>query len=133
LLGNAILAEVTNSLSIPKYGWQLQQPESMLRGYRLAQKHKAGLVVAQKWRQRYCNSTLNCHTIERSARCRYWPNASWGAGDNARERLTKLLGQHGYQFYNGTLIQVGVLDAREAQHLPQTATSELAKGDQQTC
>jgi hypothetical protein len=41
--------------------------------------------------------------------------------------LTRLLGRHGYQFSMGALVQVGVLDPRESQHLPQTATSELAK------
>jgi hypothetical protein len=47
--------------------------------------------------------------------------------EEAKERLTKLLEQHHYQFRNGGFLKIGVLDEREARHLPQTATSELAK------
>jgi hypothetical protein len=50
-----------------------------------------------------------------------------GRGEEARERLTRLLQQHGYQYDKGALVKIGVLDEREARHLPQTATSELAK------
>ena len=44
-----------------------------------------------------------------------------------REALTKLLQQHGYQYLDGEFVPVGLLDEREARHLPQTATSELTK------
>lgn len=47
--------------------------------------------------------------------------------DEAKERLVTLLARHGYQFYKGALIKMGVLDEREAAHLPQIAASELAK------
>jgi len=47
--------------------------------------------------------------------------------DTEREELTRLLGQHGYQYIGGRFVPVGLLDEREARHLPQTAKSELAK------
>jgi len=47
--------------------------------------------------------------------------------EDNRSDLTHLLGQHGYQYINGTFVPVGLIDEREAKHLPQTATSELAK------
>jgi len=44
-----------------------------------------------------------------------------------REPLTRLLQQHGYQYLDGAFIPVGLLDEREARHLPPSATSELTK------
>jgi hypothetical protein len=43
------------------------------------------------------------------------------------EELTRLLEQHGYQYLDGRFVPVGLLDEREARHLPETAKSELAK------
>ena len=40
--------------------------------------------------------------------------------------LVQLLQQHGYQFVGGAFLPVGLLDEREAHHLPQTSASELA-------
>jgi len=47
--------------------------------------------------------------------------------DDNRNDLTRLLGQHGYQYIDGTFVPVGLIDEREARHLPQTATAELTK------
>jgi hypothetical protein len=47
--------------------------------------------------------------------------------EDNRNDLTRLLGQHGYQYINSTFVPVGLIDEREARHLPQTATSELTK------
>ncbi len=127
LLGNAILAEVTNSLSIPQI--RLAAAAAGIDASRIPARSEAQggsgsrAEVAPALLQLYAELPLD----RKERALPILAERVMGAGDNARERLTRLLGQHGYQFYNGTLIQVGVLDAREAQHLPQTATSELAK------
>lgn len=50
--------------------------------------------------------------------------ANTGTGS---EELTHLLGQHGFQYLNGKFVPIGLLDEREARHLPTTSASELAK------
>jgi len=48
--------------------------------------------------------------------------------DDARTKETvHLLGQHGFQYIDGQFVPVGLLDEREAHHLPKKAASELAK------
>jgi hypothetical protein len=47
--------------------------------------------------------------------------------DKSAEKLTALLRLHGYQFHIGALIKIGILDPREAEHLPESAEAELAK------
>jgi hypothetical protein len=49
------------------------------------------------------------------------------SNEDNRIDLTRLLGQHGYQYIDGTFVAVGLIDEREARYLPQSATSELAK------
>lgn len=49
------------------------------------------------------------------------------ANDRSAEELRALLRQHGYQFHGGALLKIGVLDPREAEHLPESAEAELAK------
>lgn len=127
LLGNAILAELTNSLSIPQI--RLAAAASGIDASRIPARSEAQggsgsrAEVAPALLQLYADLPL-----ERKERALpILADRVMAAGDRARDRLTYLLGQHGYQFYNGALVQAGVLDVREAQHLPQTATSELAK------
>ena len=38
----------------------------------------------------------------------------------------QLLGQHGFEFRNGTFVPVGVLDAREAKYLPTESRAEIS-------
>jgi hypothetical protein len=45
--------------------------------------------------------------------------------DKSAEKLTALLRLHGYQFHIGALIKIGILDPREAEHLPESAEAEL--------
>jgi hypothetical protein len=47
--------------------------------------------------------------------------------DGPGVRLTKLLKLHGYEYINNTFVPVGLIDEREAQHLPASAVAELAK------
>ena len=49
------------------------------------------------------------------------------ANGNTAEELVALLRQHGYQYHGGALLKIGVLDPREAEHLPECAEAELAK------
>lgn len=127
LLGNAILAEVTNSLSIPQI--RLAAAASGIDASRIPARSEAHggsgsrAEVAPALLQLYAELP-----IDRKERALpILAERVMEAGDRPRDRLIHLLGQHGYQFYNGALVQVGALDAREAQHLPRTATSELAK------
>lgn len=41
--------------------------------------------------------------------------------------VQKVLGKHGFQYLDGAFVPVGVLDAREAVHLPTRSASELAR------
>jgi hypothetical protein len=43
------------------------------------------------------------------------------------ERLTALLRQHGFEFLNGSLMPVGMIDVRERQYLPPSAVAEIEK------
>src|SRR5262249_15536849 len=49
-----------------------------------------------------------------------------GDGGSGRSELTGLLEHHGYQYTEGRFIPIGLLDEREAQHLPTSAAKELA-------
>jgi hypothetical protein len=49
--------------------------------------------------------------------------ASGAAGDS---ELPRLLEQHGFQYNAGKFIPIGLLDEREARHLPASSASELA-------
>lgn len=44
-----------------------------------------------------------------------------------RENARSLFAQHGYEYLDGTFVQTGLLDQREARFLPQSSASELAK------
>ena len=44
----------------------------------------------------------------------------------AKERLSKLLGQHGFQYVNGSFLPVGLIDERESRFLPETSYAHLA-------
>lgn len=46
---------------------------------------------------------------------------------DAAADLQGILGRHGYQFLDGTFVPVDVLDKREAQYLPSSAASEIAR------
>jgi hypothetical protein len=67
--------------------------------------------------------------LDNEARLRALPILADAIARNEENRanLTQLLGQHGYQYLNGTFVPIGLIDEREAQFLPQTATAELAK------
>ena len=43
------------------------------------------------------------------------------------EHVQSLLAQHGYDFVDGIFVPVGLLDQREARHLPPTSASELSR------
>lgn len=45
-------------------------------------------------------------------------------------RLATLLGEHHYQLLNGTIVPVGILDARERQYLPSMSADNLEKAMQ---
>ena len=44
-----------------------------------------------------------------------------------RDELTRLLGQHGYQYIDGAFVPVGLIDAREVLHLPEQARADLSR------
>jgi hypothetical protein len=44
-----------------------------------------------------------------------------------RENVRSLFAQHGYEYLEGTVVQTGLLDQREARFLPPSSASELAK------
>jgi len=44
-----------------------------------------------------------------------------------KERVTRLLAKHGYQFVDGSFVPVEMLDAREARYLPASASAVLAR------
>jgi intracellular sulfur oxidation DsrE/DsrF family protein len=48
-------------------------------------------------------------------------------GGSERDELTRLLEQHGYQYIDGVLVPVGLIDAREVPHLPEQARSDLSR------
>src|SRR5436309_2297152 len=126
-LGSAILSEVTRNLSIPS-----------IREAAAAAGIDAARIPATSEAQGGMGSraevTPALHRLfgelsaERKERALpILADRVMARGEEARTRLTKLLEQHGYQFHRGLLSKVGVLDEREARHLPQTATSEPAK------
>ncbi len=43
------------------------------------------------------------------------------------ENVRGLFEQHGYQYIDGSFVPVGLLDGREARHLPPSSASELSK------
>lgn len=127
LLGNAILAEVTNTLSIPQI--RLAAAAAGIDASRIPARSEA--QGGSGSRAEVTPALLGLYAelpLQRKERALpILAERVMGAGDQACDRLTHLLQQHGYQFYSGTFIQVGVLDEREVRHLPQTAKSELAK------
>lgn len=58
-------------------------------------------------------------------------------GELERDDLARLLGQHGYQYVNGSFVPVGLIDEREKQFMPassaeqiSTAIDRLVNGDE---
>ena len=50
-----------------------------------------------------------------------------GRSEEFRANVQAILSKHGYQFLEGQFVPVGVVDAREANFLPPTSASELAR------
>lgn len=126
-LGNAILSEVTRSLSIPS-----------IREAAAAAGMDAARIPATSEAQGGMGSraevTPALHRLfgelppDRKERALpILADRVIARGEEAGTRLRNLLEQHGYQYDRGVFAKISVLDPREARHLPQTAASELAK------
>jgi len=138
LLGNAVLAELIDALSIPQI--RLAAAAAGIDVARIpARSERAGgsgsrAEVAPALLQLYAELPLE--RKERALRIladRVMPLQTRKVSpfdpvqDGPGAKLTKLLKLHGYEYINNTFVPVGLLDEREAQHLPASAASELAK------
>jgi hypothetical protein len=50
-----------------------------------------------------------------------------GQNEDCARATSDLLGQHGFQYVNGQFVPVGLIDAREAKFLPESAVNDLSK------
>jgi hypothetical protein len=127
LLGNAVLAEVINSLSIPQI--RIAAGAAGIDASRIPARSEAQggsgsrAQVAPALQRLYAELP---HTSKERA-IQIFAERVLGAGEQARDRLVRLLEQHGYQYIDGAFVPVGLLDEREAHHLPRNSASELAK------
>ncbi len=127
LLGNAILSEVTNRLSIPQI--RLAAAAAGIDASQIPARSEAQGSSGSRAEVTPALFRLYSEmSLERKERALpILAERVMNAGEEATDRLKLLLGQHGYEYLNRTFVPVGLFDTREMQCLPQQARTDLSR------